>query len=548
MRWLSAVTLLALVAASPAPARAGEKDETQPVLVARVRSLDSVLDNVRLAFRLAGKEEMGKQVEGIIKAKTGPNGLQGIDRKRPFGFYTKIGSDLTDVAAVGMIPIADEKAFLELLENVNFPAKKGDDDLYTVEPNGPLPVPLMLRFANKYAYITAINSDAVSKAKLVSPARVFPSEHQGLASLTIHLDRIPDVAKQIALQQVDDAISREKEKQPPHETARQREFREKSLDTMAARIGDVIRHGQLLNVQVDIDQASNQLKAELSLKADPKSKLAEGLESLGKSTSLFAGLVNPENAVSVLFHASVPKELLSAYVGAIEDGIKQGLDKEKDQTKREHGEKLLKALEPTLKTGEADLVFVARGPAGDHTFAFTGGLKLKDGMEVERALREMVKDLPAEQQALVKWDAETVEGVKVHRLDLQKTYDAKARKVFGDNPVYVAFRSDAVFVVIGHEGLASMKEALAAKSKASGPGRIQVSVARLAQAFVENDEQRQLVRKVFPSGNAGEVLVSVQGGDALRLSATVDLSVFQFGAQFYMVRQAKGAPRGVESP
>src|SRR5207237_314735 len=162
MRWLPALALVGL-AAAPLPARAGEKPDKAPMVVVRIRSIDAVLDNVKLLATLAGKEEFGRQLEGIIKAKTGPKGLEGIDTKRPLGFYTRIGSDLSDVAGVAMIPVSDEKAFLSLLENVGFPAKKAADGAYTIEPTGPLPVPLEFRFGNDYAYFTAINVDAISK-------------------------------------------------------------------------------------------------------------------------------------------------------------------------------------------------------------------------------------------------------------------------------------------------------------------------------------------------------------------------------------------------
>jgi len=549
MQSLPALALLGLVVASPLPIRAGEKETTPPVMVMRVRSLENVFENVKLFARLAGKEELGRQLEGIIKAKTGPKGLEGIDQKRPFGFYTKVGNDLSDVAGVLMIPIADEKAFLSLLENVNFPAKRTTDGGYTIEPNSPLPVQLDFRFAHNYAYFTAINLEAISKANLVSPATVFPAGNKACVSMTIRLDLIPDVAKQIALQQVDDFLAREKEKKPPQETEKQRELREKVLDTVAARMGAVIREGHALNAHVDIDQATKQLKAEVSLTAKPNSRLATGLEDLGKSTSLFGALVSGENALSVLLHvAIVPKEFRSAFVGAVEDGIKQGLAKEKDEVKREHARRFLKSLEPTLMAGEMDGTVVLRGPSPDKTYTLIGGFKLKDGLEVEKAMRGALKDLPPTERAKVKLDAETIGDVKVHRIDAQGKYDAKAREAFGDNPIFVAFRPDAVIAVVGHDGLAAVKEALMAQPKVTSPARVQFDVARLVGAFSKTDAQTDPFRKVFTAaGNSGAVRIAVEGGDALRLSFAADLSVLEFMGYFVLAK-ARVEPTAAPSP
>jgi hypothetical protein len=537
LRYVSALALACLVAAWPSPSRAGEQAGNQPVLTVRIRSLQSIFGNVQLFARLAGKEEFGRQIEGIIKAKVGPKGLEGIDQKRPIGFYTNVGSDLSNVAGVAMIPIADEKAFLDLLENLNFPAKKGNDGVYTIEPNGPLPVPIQFRLAHKYAYVTAINVEAINKDKLISPDKIFAAGKAALASLSIRLDLIPDVAKQIALQQVDDAIAREKEKKPPHETEKQRELREATLDAVAVRMGQVIRQGQLLNADLDIDQASNKIKAEVSLAAKPGSKLASGIEQLGKTTSEFASLVSRDNAFSALFHVTLPTDLASRFDGVVEEGAKKELGKEKDAKKREHARVLLKALEPTLRAGELDTAVVLRGPSSDHKYTFIGGIKLKDGLEVDKALRQLLPEIPPAERAMIKLDAETIGDVKVHRVDAQAKYDPKARELLGDNPVYIAFRPDAAIVVGGADGLAAIKEAVAAQPQGTAPVRVQLSVERLVQIVAKTEEQKNLVRKSFTGGNTGEISVALQGGDALRLSFTADLSILRFAGQFYMERQ-----------
>jgi len=533
MQWLSALALLGLVLARPLPTRAGEKEATPPVLVARVHSIERVFENARLIARLAGKEEIGRQLEGVIKAKVGPKGLEGIDHKRPLGLYAKIGDDLNDVAAVVMIPISDEKAFLDLLENLNFPAKKGTDGAYAIEPNGPLPVALYFRFAHKYAYFTAINVESINRALLVPPAIIFPARHNAMASLSIRLDMLPKVAKQIALQQVDDAIAREKEKTPTGMTEKQRQMRDKLSDAVGAKIGAVLREGHLLNAQIDIDHATKQLKAEVSLTAKAGSRLAADFEDIGKSASLFGAWVRGENAASFLVHLALPKELRQFIGAALEDGIKQGLAKEQDQGKREQVMHLMKALEPTLKAGELDAALVVRGPYQDKTYTLITGFRLKDGLKVAKVIRGLLKDLPPTERELIKINAETVGDVKVHRIDAQGKYDAQAREIWGDQPIYVAFRPNAVIAVIGHNGLAAIKDALAAEPKASAPIRFQIAVARLAPTFAKTQAQRQALRKAFGPGDAGDLRIAVHGGDGLRLSLTADLSVLQFMAQFY---------------
>ena len=60
---------LALVVLAVSALQAGGADK--PTVVVRVRSLDTLVDNVKLLVTLAGREEIAKQVEGLIKAKIG---------------------------------------------------------------------------------------------------------------------------------------------------------------------------------------------------------------------------------------------------------------------------------------------------------------------------------------------------------------------------------------------------------------------------------------------------------------------------------------------
>src|SRR5262249_54138365 len=113
--WLALLALVAL----PAPALAQEKPEP-PALVVRVRSLENLFQSGKLLSEAAGKGEVLKQIEDLIKSKAGPKGLAALDARRPLGLYARVGKDLSDLHAVLLVPVADEKGFLELLDALNF--------------------------------------------------------------------------------------------------------------------------------------------------------------------------------------------------------------------------------------------------------------------------------------------------------------------------------------------------------------------------------------------------------------------------------------------
>src|SRR5881392_1589447 len=68
-RWLSCLPLILLFAA---PLPAAQQKQEQPTLVVRLRSLDSLFDNLRLVVNPLVKKDIAGELENLIKAKVGP--------------------------------------------------------------------------------------------------------------------------------------------------------------------------------------------------------------------------------------------------------------------------------------------------------------------------------------------------------------------------------------------------------------------------------------------------------------------------------------------
>src|SRR5262249_48330162 len=144
--------------------------------VVRVQSLEELLSNFRYLGGLVGRDEEAKQIEGMIRAKAGgPKGFEGIDAKRPMALYGVFGEGgLESTTVVGIVPIADEKAFLGLIENLGAKSEKDKDGVYAVTGDQ-VPAPIYFRFAHKHAYVTALNKDALDKDKILPPGAVLPA-------------------------------------------------------------------------------------------------------------------------------------------------------------------------------------------------------------------------------------------------------------------------------------------------------------------------------------------------------------------------------------
>ena len=215
-----------------------------------------------------------------------------------------------------------------------------------------------------------------------------------------------------------------------------------------------------LALRLGINQQAHELFAELSLSAKPNSQLAAQMSASGPSSSLFAGLRNPSSAVEIFLHGAIPENARQQFVKSADDAFHSAMEKEKDPSKRAVAEKLYAAIQPTLKAGELDAAAAVRGPTQNTHYAAVIALKLKDGQKLQAVLRDLREQLPESERGRIKLDAETAGSVKIDRLDFQDQFDEQAKALFGQNPFYVAFRSDAAFVAGGDGGLSLLKDAL----------------------------------------------------------------------------------------
>jgi hypothetical protein len=510
--------------AVPTPARPADAESSNPTIVVRIQSIDALLADGKYLAELGGKGEQAKQWDQMVKALFDAKKLDGLDTKRPLYVYGAISPNGFDSAGVALIPITDEKAVLDTLERFNVPAKKDDDGVYTVKLQN-APVDAYIRFAHKYAYVTARDKSIIDKDKLLPPAKLLAEGQGGTVFALVRLDRMPPAVKEIAINQIELKLGEAQEQKPPGESDAQHEFKVQALKTVARQITAVVNEGGDLTVRFEVDRKANDLIAEVTLAGKPGSKLATGIAELGRSKSLFGGLSGSDVATNLLIHGAMPDDLRKAFAPVIDEGIRMALEKERDEAKRAEAAKLLKALTPSLKSGELDLAFRLLGPDKDEHFTVVAAVKLTEGEAFDKAVRNLVKILPEADRAKISLDAETIGEVKVHRLNGQKDYDEKARKLFGESPAYVAIRDDALFLAAGPEGLTALKEVLATKPQPAPQIQLDVSVSGviLALAVDKNNKQVQeaakVVRQNFSGENKGndKVHVNLQGGQALKL-------------------------------
>jgi hypothetical protein len=539
---LPALTGLCLLAL-PAATRAADAKTAGPSVVVRIEPVDDLLADLRYLGGLTGRDELVKQFEALVRSKAGTKGLDGIDLKRPLGFYGTVGAQGFDSSGVLMVPVADEKAFLTILENLNLKPQKGKDGLYTVQAENALAPAVYFRFANGYAYATALNEAVIDRAALLPPAQVLPPGRGGLAVATVHVDRIPENIKQLALGQLGLRLADLRDRSFKGETKAENEFWKQAFEELAAIVRAVLRDGRELTLRLDVDRAKQDLALEVTADAATGSKLATSLAGLGDVRSRFANLLSKDAALQGLVRLTLSEALRDALRPVIDESIARTLDRSENQERREQAEGFFKRLKPTFDSGEVDAVAVLRAPAGGGAHTLLLGYKVKDGEAVDRAFHEVVKGLREGDRARIKLDADRAGSVNIHRLDVQQDFDENGRQAFGDNPLYLAIGPDAAFLVFGADGAETVKKALAAGSAAAEPLRLEVSMARLAPAIaIDRKDTSGAVVKAARGAfgddrDADRVRVVLEGGKAFRLRLSMKGQVLKFISQLDKAEQ-----------
>ncbi len=522
-----------LVLVLPAMVKAQAKT-VPPTIVVRLNSIDALVQHAKFLASLVGQNDAARQIEGLIKSTLGDKGLDGVDSTRPLGAYGRIGKELDDISGAVLIPIANEKAFLDLLTKFGITTIRGRDGVYTVKTN--TPIDAYLRFANKYAYVTALNTAALDEKNLLDPLMVLAGKPSTPFALTIQLNQIPDAAKLITTGQAEQVLQEAQNKTIEGESPAQKAFRVAALQESAKIIAMVLKDGGELKTDIDVNQASGDLAASFSISGTSGSELANKIQAMAKGPSMFTGLLKKDAAFNGMGHIKLSAALTKALVNVIEEARTKALEGIADADKKQQADTLFKVILPTFQTGDFDgaAVVMSKGQKLSVVTAF----KVKDGNELGKTIRDLVstklKDAPPAVKDNIKLDFETVGATKIHKIDLA-FLGAEAKKLetlVGTPVLYVAFRNDALFMSLGKDSLQGIKEALPVQPTGTSPLFFyEVDVARLM--YLAPPEQADAAKKLFPTSSGGIVRLSVDGGQAITVRLTMKVAALKLLGQVH---------------
>ena len=528
-RFLAFGTLLACLTA-PVAARAADKPEG-PSLMLRLQSIDHLLENAEYVMALAGQEEQGKQVLGFVKLLKGEKGIEGVDTKRPFILYATLAEKIENSEGVLMVPIADQEAFLGLLKGRVGLEIKSEDGLYSTQAPGGAGT-VFFRFANKYAYATLLNKSFIDEKKLAKPEDVDAKLASSVLSISVRVDRIPDEMKKFALGSIETKLAEAKQQPLPNETETIKAVKEKAIDSLVGGLKSVLFDGKEITFKIDIDAKKDELALEIEMTAKNGSDLSKDFADFKTKKSVaFGSLSSSKSAMMMGMNISAPGSIKKVLGPAVDEVVKMLMGMAPGEV-QEIVEPLAKALKPTLKTGDLDGGFTLQGPNADNLYTVVAVGKIANGKDVESAIKDIVQKVPEPFKSAFEIDADKEGDYKLHTLKVKDQLDEKAKKIFGESDLWLAFRDDAVLFAFGPDAKKALKEAIRKSPSTGSLFKLELSVTRLiALAEVQDAKAaKKASQDVFGKDPSGDTLTfSVEGGDKLSLRAALKGKVIKFG-------------------
>lgn len=528
-RFLALGAYLALFAA-PAMSVAADKDA--PAVKLQIQSVDKLLGNAEYVAKLIGKEEEAKQFLGFIKSLTGDNpekGIEGIDLKKPFVAYASLAAEIEKSEIVVMIPIADQKAFIELLKGrLALEIKDEGKGLWSTQAPNNLGA-VYFRFANSYVYATFQNKENVDEKNLQKPEDVY-IKGDSVISVSLRIDRVPDALKQFALASLETLLAGGKEQKLPPELEKLDTVKDKAIDSLAGGIKSILFDGKEVTLKLDVDPKKDDISLALELTAKDGSELAKDIADFKTKKSVALGALTMKNTALLLtLNASLPTSVKKVFGPAVDDLVKQGLDMAGDF--KEHLEPLVKAVVPTLKAGDLDIGIAVVGPNADKHLSGVLVGKVVEGKKIDTAIKDLVEKIPEPIKSAIELNADSEGAYKIHVVKIKDQLDENIKKVIGESDIYVAFRDDALMISFGPAGKSVIKDALKAAPATGGPlFKAEVSASKIA-ALISADRPKaaeKALAETFGKNVTGDTIsLSVEGGTSLTVKAAIKGKVIQ---------------------
>jgi hypothetical protein len=480
-----------------------------PTIEFKLQSVKEMLQLLPYLGDVVDQAEPAEQGAKFIEAMAGKKGIiEGLDITKPIGAYATMTPAVVDSPIVLLLPVGDEKAFLNLLSGkLGLNPEKGEDEIYSlVVPN--VPPKFYFKFQNGYANVTIHNKGSLEARNLITPATFFAKPERSLMTMTIHLDRVPNDVRKTVLGQAELKFNDEKAK--PEKSAFEGKLRALILDAILSSGSTLMTDGKTARLAFDIEPKTDDLSLSLSVMAKDGTELKNLFveSATRKSPVLIASGKNP--VMAGVTNLKVPDSFKQRFSDVVDLAMGEFLEKAKGND-RDGAKLLLEAIEPTLKAGLLQFGIGVNAIA-DGKHELQAAVRVTSGLGIEKLAKTFAPFLP-EDQGKVKFDVEKLNRASLH--EILPTTDHRFESFFGKSSFWLTTAEDLLVMGVANtsDQTKSIANATPNVTPVLGAEMSYTQVFQLTPNPLKPEIIQALTKELFPDG-------VVKGNDTIKLAVT----------------------------
>ena len=464
-----AVGLLVLPASALwAQANAGNSD-AKPVAVISLSGYQEVISDIGFIGKLSERPDLATGLEGMLGLFTQGKGLQGLDKKRPWGAVVEVRSENEFVPLV-FVPVSNLKQLLGALSGVAGEARQEADGLYSLQAG---PTRVFIKEQNGWAFVGQ-SADSLKTLPKNPVALLDGLDKSYDAAVRLHVQNIPEVFRDMALDQIKAGV----ESGLDANAGKDSEFdaRKQLVEAQLAQFDRLFKETDQVTFGVSVDQKSKSAYADMTLTAVPESRMAIQFAQLKESTTAYGGFLLPDAAMTLALSTKIDPQSAKETAAQL-DGMRKTLlneigkngqlPEEARKPVTEAVDELFDVVQETILSGKMD----AAGSVvlGDKRVTLVYGSYAADPQKVESALQKVVSAAKNEPDfPEVKFNAAKHAGVALHTVSIPvKDHDAK--EVFGETlEVVLGTGNKSMYLAAGNDAMNRLKEAIDGSAGSAG--------------------------------------------------------------------------------
>ncbi|MGP0062602.1 MAG: hypothetical protein ACLQGP_03230 [Isosphaeraceae bacterium] len=472
--------------------------------------------------------------------------VKGLDRGHGFGLAITLPKDFPQgdpPSIVAAIPVTDLGQFLDSLKGLGLavddqPGAAGFSHRVTA-PNGN---PSLFVLQSKGYAIFSMTPDGVDRLKKLDPSSWKPKGRPETAiSVKVKLSEIPDALKEQFLGQVEASVDQQNDRKPGEDDAQYR-GRIAGQKTILEALKSLIRDGDEIALDVDLDRKVSELDLEIGITANPNTSMARSLKSLTGRRSRFESM-SEDASIAAWATLPVPKELRDVLSGLLDKAMKDNLKKAKTDEEKTFATRLGEHLKTALAAPDIDLGMAIHAPSATKKsvshLVLLGGMSVPNAQDFLGLVRDSAGKVKLGDNVKMTFDvAKAADGTAIHQLSGPTVANDAGMKKFGNASLFFAVRQGTFLYSFGEDGLEPLRQAIE-KSKealAAGPAQpiaIAIRLTGLVDFAEKNDEEafRRAISEVFPGDGAkrDRFVFGVKGdGNGVQVRLSIDVPALKF--------------------